>query len=305
MREYIWVDDMPLAVRRRHRHLRRSSSYVHADHLNRPLQDDERDQSGGVGRGLSARSARCASITGIGGDQQPALPGAVFPVGVRACTTTGTATTTRRWGENWRRDPLEITFKQMHTESFRSGTRRHAMSVSALGDASRRYALINSTSINTGAPRKIGEFVGRDRSKIDFSDFLDGPSLYAYVRSRPTMSVDFTGLLIGPIAPIPLEFAGPQCTAPEPVALSSLLRDKEYVHRRCSDTPCRQVTSDLDFGIVLMHDERVLDRRNVRHVTGSSEEIVNLMMRHGAEQDQALIDIQPICSPDDLRCTNR
>jgi hypothetical protein len=32
----------------------------------------------------------------------------------------------------------------------------------------------------------------------------------------------------------------------------------------------------------------------------AAAKIVDVVMRHGAEQDQALIDIQPICSPDEF-----
>jgi hypothetical protein len=32
----------------------------------------------------------------------------------------------------------------------------------------------------------------------------------------------------------------------------------------------------------------------------AANKIVSLILRHGAEQDQVLIDIQPICSPDEF-----
>jgi RHS repeat-associated protein len=218
VREYVWLDDMPLAVVADVDTASPQLWFVHADHLDRPVKMTHGSKAV-VWDAVYRPFGEAHAITGSASNNLR-FPGQYFLIesGLHY---------------NWHRhyDPTIGRYLQADPLSGADvlGTTEH------LGPGSNSTTQRSSTFLTYGsglfrrptAPLhpKTGNILSVARIGIESAskpngtsgvhestpnEFIDGPSLYSYAQSRATTQVDPRGLLTGLFTPIPS--AARQCT---------------------------------------------------------------------------------------------
>lgn len=175
LREYIWLDDMPLAVVADVDTMSPNLYFVHSDHLDRPLKMTDGSLTV-VWDAIYRPFGEVHSITGIAANNLR-FPGQYFLI-------------EHGLHYNWYRhyDPTIGRYLQ----------------ADPLGDvrvAGLDSSLPSETTSDEVVPITPAYSTRKRTSPLGISD---GPNLYAYVKSRPTMATDIKGLLTAPnYTPLP------------------------------------------------------------------------------------------------------
>jgi RHS repeat-associated protein len=179
--EYLWLDDMPLALVA---NVDTSPTlyFVHADHLNRPLRMTDGSESV-VWDTVYNPFGDVYSITGSASNNMR-FPGQYFLIedGLHY---------------NWYRQYDPIVGRYTQPDPGReaiTATNSDAATFLVAGRATGYWELAQTAMMPTNLNRHIG---------VDLPEFVDGPSIFAYVRSTPLMNVDPRGLQSRPFTPRP------------------------------------------------------------------------------------------------------
>jgi len=182
VREYVWLDDLPLAVVADVDTSTPSLWYVHADHLDRPIKMTD-----------AAKAVVWDAV--------------YWPFGA-VYSITGTASSNLRFpGQyfllesglhyNWHRhyDPTLGRYLQPDPISMVTA-QTPAVPKAGVTPAQMSMIVDDIPSVLRGFERQ-GESPINNRSGGALLDFVDGPSLYAYATSSPVMKTDVKGLQTG------------------------------------------------------------------------------------------------------------
>src|SRR5260370_29852962 len=166
--EYVWLDDMPLAVVANVDTSTPHLYFVHADHLHRPIKMTDSAEAI-VWDAVYKPFGEVYSISGTASNNLR-FPGQYFLIedGLHY---------------NWYRHYDPTIGRYLQSDPFGMA--------SLQGMTTKPTANIGTSPALDGVALRVDSPAAR-RSAV-LPDFLDGPSVYAYGKSRPTLSVDFTG----------------------------------------------------------------------------------------------------------------
>jgi RHS repeat-associated protein len=220
IREYVWLDDMPLALVADVDTSTPKLWFVHADHLDRPIKMTD-DTKAVVWDAVYRPFGEVHSITGTASNNLR-FPGQYFLIEAGL-------------HYNWHRHydptlgrflrPDPITQSDLVAGDVQTGGSR---TQSLRMDIGRIMAAIGNISRFGQQSGETGSSVTSD--DVTLPEFADGSSVYAYARSAPTMMVDPKGLLTGPFSPIPQPESDLQCAAAGRARACALMLGKDFAY---------------------------------------------------------------------------
>jgi RHS repeat-associated protein len=220
--EYVWLDDLPLAVFANLDTASPNLCYVHADHLNRPIKMTD-------------------------GSSAVVWDALYFPFGATFAIYGSATNNTRFPGQyflleaglhyNWHRhyDPTLGRYIQPDPLSMLLSEVRSAaaaiVGLSMLNSPGGQLADVAVALAAAGQTTLKSDFAPKgSSSSLSLAEFADGPSLYAYANSTPIMKVDPMGLQVGSVPSVPQ--TGGSCPEPPRLCLRQYIADLAYCIRR-------------------------------------------------------------------------
>jgi RHS repeat-associated protein len=197
LREYVWLDELPLAVVADVDTMSPNLYFVHADHLDRPIKMTDGGKAV-VWDAVYRPFGEAHSIAGSAANNLR-FPGQYFLIesGLHYNWHRHYDPTLGRYTQP---DPLrDVISWAVDSGLSRSGN---------VGSAFRSYLPQHRHIPDLGgAISPDSASIADGAAEIDLSDFADGPSRYAYATSAPTVHIDPSGLMVAHLAPLNLASA--------------------------------------------------------------------------------------------------